>query len=903
MEPSQPFLPYRNTGEQVVKYFASNTQRGLSYSEVQKRRTRYGENIIEKRKPRAVWQIIFSNAKNILFLLLIAAAIISFAIQEYLDAIIITVAAIIDIIIGTVQEYRAEKEFQSIQKVQETHAVVIRNGRQQQISTSEIVPGDILQIQEGQIIPADARIIEAYHIQINEAILTGEQQAQEKNEARINKETVIGDRANMLFMGTSVMTGSGKAVVTATAANTEFGKIAESIRDVKDTKTPLQLKIQRFVRWIGVIAISIITVVIAVGFLTNQPIQEIFTMAVSLAVSAVPEGLTTGFFILLAIGMRRMLKKRALTQKLIAAETLGSVNILCVDKTGTMTEGRMEVSGIFTPSGEQTILQQEWKKKLSKEAEKEIKHVMEIATLASDAFCHEGDTPSRQWECVGDETEQAIIRGFGHFQTAREVLQKQYPRIDTIPFNAKEKYMATLHQHALNNEEHIIAVKGAPEIILKQSTTLYTSTGNAPMNNTIIEKWLEKTEEYSKKGQRILAVATRQINPSTKEIDHKHIDNLTFLGLIALKDPIRKGAKATIQEASSAGVKTVIVTGDHKYIAMKIANDLNIKTTPSSVIDGEEMNKLTNNQLKTRINDINIFARIAPNDKMRIVKILKEKGNVVAMTGDGVNDAPALQAADIGIAVEAGSDTAKETAEIILLDNNIKTIIDAIREGRRIFDNIKKIIVYLISDSFSEIILIITALMLRLPLPLIAAQILWINIVSDGIIDLALATEPAQKDIMKIPPKKQDTSIINTEGKIIIATVTVISVLASIIIFWWALSSTGNLQYARTMTFSVLAIDSIFYVLSIRVARHSIFSNNPLKNKWLIGAILLTLLLQIATIYVPALNRILKTQPLALRDWIIIATVAIVTILGIEIAKAFSRSLENTKKQSERNTQ
>lgn len=870
--------------EHALEQFSVDRRAGLSLREVEKRRQQYGSNVIEGKRPLTLFMIIIAQVRNVLFILLAIAALASIVVGETLDAVIILAVALLHVVIGTVEEYKAEKEFQSLKRAVESFAIVVRQGMQKKIPTTEIVPGDILFLSEGMLIPADSRILDAHHLQVNEAMLTGEQTARTKNAETLKKAMPLGDRTNMLFMGTSIMTGSGTAVVVRTGSSTEIGEIVNTVRSQKETKTPLQKRIERFVLFIGIVAAGIIILVVGIGWALHEPFIEMFTLAISLAVSAVPEGLAAGFFIVLALGMRRMFKKKAITQKLVAAETLGSVNVLCVDKTGTLTEGKMQVTEVLTASGVKQQLENHWKRKKEEKIGKEVNDLLLWAVLASDAFCEGNTNDPRTWKCVGDETEQAILRGAGVYGVTTKSAQSDWAREDVIPFNATVKYMATLMRRA-STKEKIVAVKGAPEVIIERSSTLRSHDGVIHMNSTIMKRWHENIETLSSRGLRVLAIATRSVHDSTNELKEDLLENLEFLGLIAIRDPIREGAKTTIMQAAKAGVRTVIVTGDHKVIAQRIASELGLKTTPQSMIDGKEMESLSAGELRSRIDDIAVFSRITPKDKMRIVKALKEKGNVVAMTGDGVNDAPALQAADIGIAVASGTDVAKETADMVLLDDNIRTIIDAIKEGRRIYDNMKKIALYLVSDSFSEVFLILTAIVLRLPAPLIAVQILWINIASDGLLDLALAVEPPQDDVMKIPPRKKEASIMTREGTLIVGIVTIISVAASFLAYRWAYTTTGNLDYARTLAFTVLAVDSIFYVLSIRVARHALWSSNPLKNRWLIAAMATTLLLQIIAVYIPALNRLLHTTPLHWRDWGIVAGIALTTTLAIEALK------------------
>lgn len=885
--------PYRQSVEEVLQAFDTDPTRGLSSAQVRQGHQQYGKNEIKETRAKSVVRIIGEQLTNVLTVLLLIAAVLSVSTGHIADAVVIVVAVVINVVIGAVQEYKADRELLSLRTASTASVIVLRESRKQKIDGRQLVPGDIVRIEQGQKIPADMRIIEQQRITVNESVLTGESSAIAKHAAVLDHELVIGDQGNMLFTGTTVMSGAGTAVVVRTGYDTELGKIVDDVQATPEVATPLQKQIRRLTWWLGGAALVIVSVVMLLELLRSTSVVESIPLAVSLAVAAVPEGLATSVFVVLTFGMRRMLKKKALTQKLVAAETLGSVNVLCVDKTGTLTKGQMQVQQLLTENTRIERAEDEFEKATSS-ISAEVQQLLLSASLVNDAFCvKKGST----LECVGDETEQAIARTVQKHSIIDDGVLERYARIDTIPFDSETKYMATLNTQQ-DEHDRIIAMKGAPEVVLQYCRSVFDESGVRELNSAIVEKWTRETERLSKQGLRVLAVAKRSIHGATTTLDEKHLTAMTFIGLIGFEDPVRGGAHKTIAEARTAGVRTVIVTGDHKQIAINIGKQVGVATAPAAVITGDELRKLSSSELRARIDDLSIFARISPRDKTRIIETLQGKGHTVGMTGDGVNDAPALHAADIGIAVASGTDAAKEASDIVLLDNNIRTIIDAIREGRRAYSNIVKVVRYLVSDSFTEIAITIAALAVGIPVPLTALHILWINIVSDSILGAALAAEPEESKSMQLPPRKKEAPLLNGYTKSTIATITLISGVAAFGIFWWALSTTNDLVYARTMAFTVLAIDSTVYVLSIRSTTESLFRVNPFKNKWLTGGMIATVLLQLAALYIPPVQKFLGTTPLSITDWTIVGAVAATVLFSIEAVKMFYIASKKSKLRS-----
>ncbi len=855
--------------KETYKKFNTSSH-GLTENEAKKRLGKFGVNKLPEEKRLTRLEIFIDQLKNPLVYVLLIAALISFFLNKITDMGVILAAVIINTIVGFIQENKVNKALSKLKKMVEYKALVMRGGKEKKVDVRQIVPGDIILIESGDKIPADSRLIEINDLGVSEAPLTGESLPADKTIEILDKDTPLPDRENMVYMSTEVIKGKGRAVVCATGINTQLGEVALLVSKTKEDKTPLQKKLISFSKLLSIFILGISLLILLVGISTGKSFADMFLISVAVAVAAIPEGLVVAVTVILAIGMQRILKKKALVRKLIAAETLGSTTIICSDKTGTLTEGVMKVDKVLTEDKENHIL------------------ALKIGMLCNNSIVENPDKSPKKWMVLGSPTEKALILAGGEAGHKKRDLEKRTPRLDEIPFDSDVKYMATLHQSSeINN---IIYFKGAPEVIISFSSFIYINDTNdteKTLDNIQKEKLKEQYEKLTKKGLRVLAVAYKKIPANIKSFKNYEnpFSDLVFVGFFALRDPLRKEAKKTIELCKKSGLRPIIVTGDHKLTAKNIAEEVGISAQEKNILEGKDLDKLTDSELKNKVEDINIYARVSPKHKLRIVDAWQEKGEVVAMTGDGVNDAPALKSADIGIALGSGTDVAKETSDMILLDNNFATIVSAIEQGRVIFDNIKKVVLYLLSDSFSEVFIILASLFLGLPLPLLAPQILWINLVTDGFPDISLTMEPEEVEVMSEPPKKSKAPILDLEMKVLIFLISFITGIGTLGIFYWIFKTTGDIEKARTVAFVSLGIDSLLYVFSCRSLRHSILQKNIFSNKYLLAACAAGAFLQLAAIYTPFLQKILSTVPLGWPEWKIILLVSLLVIVAIEITK------------------
>ncbi len=880
-----------------------SSRRGLTSEEAKVKLKKVGLNILPKDNKFSNLKILISQFKSPLVYILLIAAAISFLLGEFIDGGVILMAVFINTIVGFIQESKAEKALGKLKEMVERKALVLRDGIEKEIATKFLVPGDVIILRAGDRIPADGRILEAHEFRVNEASLTGESVPVDKTSKVLNlsaagKQSKEKEKNNLVYMGTVVTRGRAEAVVFATGVKTRFGEIAKLLKETKKELTPLQEKLKKFSQSFGIITLFLCLIIIIIGLWRGYDFFEIFTVAVAIAVAAVPEGLLVAVTVVLAIGMQRILKKRSLVRKLIAAETLGSTTVICTDKTGTLTEGKMQVDHILTGESE-LFLSSDKKNNNSSNyhQEKREDHLaaLKIALLCNNAIIENPDDELSSWRIHGDYTEKALLLAAINAGLNPEKIKKEDFRLEEIPFDSERKYMATLNRS--KDERKTIYVKGAPEEILNRSRYILISGKSKELKEEMARSLKRRQNELSKKGLRVLAVAYRKLKNNevldfNEETEEGNINNLIFVGFLALKDPLREGARQTLKQAREAGIKTVMITGDYKLTAKAIANELGMAVGDKNILEGRELDELSNKEFLKRVSEIKVYARVSPAHKTRIVDAWQARGEVVAMTGDGVNDAPALKSADIGVALGSGTDVAKETADLVLMDNNFKTILMAIEQGRIIMENIKKIILYLLSDSFSELILISASLIFlidketgRAILPLTAAQILWINIITDGFPNAALTVEPTDDGIMKEPPRKKGEPLIDLEMKSLIAIISVFTAFSVMAIFWFVLKTTGSLEEARTVAFVALGIDSLLYVFSCRSLKHSILKINPFSNPYLIAAVIGGLLLQLTAVYLPFFQKIFKTVPLSLSDWGLIMAVCLGVIFVIEVIK------------------
>ncbi|MBU1119243.1 cation-transporting P-type ATPase [Patescibacteria group bacterium] len=880
---------YTKTADEALKELSSNKKSGLSLSDVAKRQEKYGPNKLEEKKPPSIFKVFFRQFKDLFTIILFIAAFISFFFGEKTDAIVILAALVINIIISVIQEMKAVKTISELKEVVVFKAKVLRDGAVKEIDAKDLVPGDIIYLDAGDRIPADARILDGNRFETKETVLTGESRSENKEfDAVLDEDTPLGDRKNMVYQSTVVTNGKALAVVTTTGAHTEVGQIAELVEETKEESTPLQKRMAELSIWISIVVIICCIIVFVTGILLKRDIHEMFDFAVVLAVSSIPEGMVISVTIILAVGMRQILKKKAIVRELVAAETLGSTTVICTDKTGTITTGEMEAEKLVTVDGEYPVSDIP---KDQIESDKVFYYSFLVSALCNDLIVEDADGACEK--ALGDTTEKALFDLAGKYDLSKCVLEKQFELIDEIPFDSYIKYMVTAHKDKEDDDRVLVLEKGTAERVLTYSTHIYKGGERVSISEEDRSIIGEKNKELSTKGFRVIALGYKEVDVDDDEeefdLSKDKGQNLTFLSLIAIRDPIRKNIKEAIEATYAAGVGVKMITGDHKMTARNIANEVGLTVqSDDEVIDGAEFESIQDDEekLRERVEKAKVFARVAPVHKLKIVEVLQKDNQVVAMTGDGVNDGPALKRADIGVAMGSGTEVAQQTSNMILINDNFKTIVAAVEEGRRIFDNIRKVVLYLLSDSFSELILIFGALVLGLPVPLLPTQILWINLVDDGFPGMALAFDPVDKEAMKEPPRAKNEPVINREMKVLIGIIGAVTGLGTLALFYVLYTIMGmDLAEVRTICFSFLAFDSLLYVFSVRSLRHTLFHEKFFSNKWLLVAVFGGFALQILAVYFGPLQRLFKTVPLSFYDWMVVLIGSIVVIVVIEVVK------------------
>jgi Ca2+-transporting ATPase len=840
------------------------TEKGLSNSEADHRLHKYGLNELKVEKGISPFKIFLQQFTSPLVWLLIVALVISIFLKEEVDAIVIGAIIVLNAFLGFIQEYKAEKSIEALKKMASPKAKVIRGGKEMKIDSTQVVPGDLIVLETGDKVPADSRIVEVHELQTQEGPLTGESQPVSKIVEVLKEGTALADRTNMVYSSTIISEGRGKAIVTATGMNTQVGKIATMIQEAHETLTPLQKKLRDLGKYLTVAVVLVAIVVFLAGVFTGKEPTIMFLTAIALAVAAIPEGLPAVITISLALGVQRMVKKNALVRKLPSVETLGSVNVICTDKTGTLTHNQMTVTRIWannnvyevTGSGYEAKGTFVLKKKL---ANPEFLHqLLKVGTLCNDA---ELSGKSSKREVLGDPTEAALIVSAEKAGFTKKELNKKEPRVDEIPFNSKRKMMTTVHK---SKRGKVSYTKGAPDILINYCDRILIKGKVQRLTRDKKKEILKENEKFAKQALRVLGLAYND-NYRKKENAEK---GMIFVGLQAMIDPPREEIKDSIAVCQKAGIKVIMITGDQITTAQAIAAEVGIT---GKAITGKQLEKIKN--LEKEIKNIGICARVNPEHKMRIVSALKKKGYIVAMTGDGVNDAPALKKADIGISMGiTGTDVAKEASDMILTDDNFTSIVSAVEEGRGIFDNIRKFVNYLLSSNLGEITVILAASLAGLPLPLTAIQILWINLITDGLPATALGLDPHSEGIMNRPPKAARESILSKELRWDIITFGVLIGLATLVLFW--LYQGSGIAKAQTVAFTAIVVFELARLHMIR----SRYNLNFFTNKWLQGAIVLSVLLHLATIYTP-LAKVFGTAPLNLIDWGLIIAGAVILLL------------------------
>ncbi len=862
---------------EVIEDLSSSFE-GLSSSEAQKRLEEYGLNELLEKKKKTPLEMLLDQFKDFMIIVLIAAAIVSGVLGEAADTIAIVVVVVLNAILGFVQEYRAEKAMAALKKMAAQFATVIRDDKLINIPASEIAPGDVIVLEAGKIVPADMRLIDAIQLRIEEAALTGESVPAEKSAKALHEKMLpIGDRKNMAYKGTVVSYGRGKGIAVSTGMDTEIGAIATMLQEEEEVKTPLQKRLANFGKKLAIAVLSICVVVFGVGIIRGEsPILMLLT-AISLAVAAIPEALPALVTISLALGARKMVMHNALIRKLAAVETLGSVTYICSDKTGTLTLNKMTVEEIWV-DGELLKIDG---KRINPLTPQPLDLLMTALALSNDA------NADVNGKIMGDPTEIALYNIAHNNGFDKKELEIKFPRIAEIPFDSDRKCMTTIHKGSGEKFQYISFTKGAIEVLIENSSNILTSNGIKAIDAEEIKKI---SDRMAADGLRILGIAMRKWERLPDDMSPENVErDLTILGLAGMMDPPREEAKEAVALCKAAGIKPVMITGDHPITAMVIARRLGIiEDDVKTIITGRELERLPIEEFEERVLHIRVYARVAPEQKLKIVKALQDKGQFIAMTGDGVNDAPALKRADIGIAMGiTGTDVSKEAAHMILLDDNFATIVKAVKEGRRIFDNIRKFIKYVMTSNSGEIWTIFLAPFLGLPIPLLPIHLLWINLVTDGLPGLALAAEPAEKGVMQKPPRHPQEGIFAHGLGTHIIWVGFLMGFVSIFTQAWSIE-TGHAHW-QTMVFTVLCLSQMGHILAMQFDKESLFSQGLLYNKPLLGAVALTFALQMTTIYVPLLNPIFKTEPLTLSELLFTLALSSVVFFAVEIEKYFKR--------------
>ncbi|MCK4589622.1 MAG: calcium-translocating P-type ATPase, SERCA-type [Nanoarchaeota archaeon] len=880
---------YTKEVDSVILELKTSQEQGLTSHEAETRLHEYGLNLIQEEHKISPFKILIEQFKSPLVWILIVATIVSLFLEEYIDAGVIGAIVILNAILGFIQEYKAERAIEALRKMASPKAKVIRDGQEKEIESRYLVPGDILVLETGDKIPADARLIEIHSLETQEASLTGESTPVIKELKPVNISTPLGDRHNMVFFGTIVTKGRAKAVVAGTGMKTEFGKIATLIQTAEQELTPLQKQLKNLGKWLGIAVLGVAVLVFAagliresiIGTLNTTVLQKLFLVAIALAVAAIPEGLPAVVTISLSLGVKRMIKRNALVRKLPSVETLGSVDVICSDKTGTLTKNEMTVKKIWNSDKIYEVTGAGYGPEGTFVLDKQItapnddlKKLLLMGALCNDSKLTQ---ENEQRKVIGDPTEACLLVSAEKAGIKKSEIDKTYPRLDEIPFSSERKCMTTINSVY---GKKVALTKGAPDVILQLCDRILINGKVLRLSRPKIKEILEINEKFASEALRVLGFAYKDAK-DTKDSEK----NLVFIGLQAMIDPPREEVKEAIQRAKIAGIRTIMITGDHKTTAVAIAKELGIE---GRAITGQDVEKMLDSDFNKQVDFIGIYARVNPEHKIKIITALKNKGYTVAMTGDGVNDAPALKKADMGIAMGiTGTDVSKEASDMILTDDNFASIVNAVEEGRNIFDNIRKFVIYLLSSNSGEVLIILLSMLVGLPLPLIAVQILWINLITDGAPATALGVEPAEPGIMQRKPIKHGEHVVTKQRFIWIILVGLIMTLGTLGVFTYALLTSGwtwgtsigfgapphYYLYAITISFTTLMLFQMFNVINCKELRISSL-RQFFSNKWLLGAILLSIILQIAVVYVPFLNQLFSTIPLSIGDWIVSIAVA-----------------------------
>jgi len=882
--------------EEVLKQLKSHSS-GLSRKEVQNRLLEHGLNKLPETKADSLWVVFGRQFKNPLIYVLLAASLIFFLLGEQVDGLIVLAVLIFNAIIGTVQEGRAQNTLAALKKFIETNTTVIREGRELIISDTEVVPGDIIVLQEGERVPADARVIEAHQLRIDEAALTGKSNPIYKKTDRIDQKSALADQVNMVFKGTHVLAGTGLAVVVATGIKTEIGQISKEIIGI-DSSSPLKGKIEKLSRLIILVFSVVAVYLFCLAWLSDRNMLEAFEAIIAISVSVIPEGLPIVITLVLAAGVWRMGKRNALVKRLQAVEALGGAEVMAIDKTGTITKNELvvrelyvrgqhfRVTGVgYQPEGrvllnDRPVQQEKWP---------ELDRIAQAAAFTGSArlaYLEEED----RWRVAGDPTEaalQVVARKLGF---PREKILKEKSIIQRIPFDYQAKYQAVIFEE---NQVNNLVVVGAPEVVLSFCSGWRQGQQRLSLTAERRQELIQAFQLMAEDGLRVLAFAEKEV---TGSLVPSKMPRLDFLGFCGMRDAMRPEAARAVRKLQAAGIKVAMITGDYEAAARAVAREANIFLEGDQILSGSELDQISNEELEMKLNRVSVFARVTPEHKLRIVRAYRRRKEIIAMTGDGVNDAPSLIAADLGVAMgQLGTEVAKEAADIILLDDNLESIVTAVKEGRSIYRAIKRVILYLFGTSVGELLLIATAFMMRLPLPLIAAQIIWLNLVTDGFLDVALAFEPQESNLLKHRPQRKKQKLFDSLMGLRIILMSIPMVIGTV----WVFNQYHefDLVKARTMALITMAAFQWFNAWNCRSQTQSVFRMNPFSNRFLIGALTLVVLLQVLVIYHPGMQLVFRTTALTVNEWLLAISLAATVLIGEEMRKFIAAQMKKIRER------
>ena len=862
--------------KEVEEILSTSLEKGLSSNEALERLERYGPNELEQKGRKSIWAMFIEQFKDFMIIILIVAAVISGVLGEVADAAIILAIVILNAILGVIQENKAEESLEALKKMSAPNAKVRRDGRPNLISSTELVPGDIVILETGDLVPADIRLVETSNLKIQEAALTGESVPVDKDSQVLEAEDVpLGDRINMAYSGSVVTYGRGRGVVVETGMATQMGQIAEMIQTEEGVKTPLQKRLDVLGKTLGIAALAICAIIFLVGILYGKDVFTMFLTSVSLAVAAIPEGLPAIVTIVLAIGVQRMAKRNAIIRRLPAVETLGSATVICSDKTGTLTQNKMTVERLYF-NGQYIDVE-----KLRLEENSGLETLLDIGILCNDSQVREDE--AGELKTIGDPTETALVDLGLKLGIDKRSLDGKYPRLDEVPFDSDRKLMTTVHEIDGQMRSY---TKGAPDELLSKCTKILINGQVQELTSELIEKVQNANGEMASNALRVLGMAYKDLDKMPEEQEKQELleNDMIFVGLMGMIDPPRPEAREAVKLCKRAGIKPVMITGDHKVTAIAIARDLGILEKDDEAITGAELEEMSDEELKERVKHYSVYARVSPEHKVRIVRAWQEWKQIVAMTGDGVNDAPALKRSDIGAAMGlVGTDVAKEASDMVITDDNFATVVSAVEEGRIIFANILKSIQFLLSCNVGEVLLLFIATMFNWETPLLPIHILWVNLVTDSLPDLALGVEPAEKDIMDRKPRDPEGKIFD---KGMIRRVVYQGLMVALLsLTAFKIGERVDTVTGQTMAFAVLTFSQLIHAYNVRSNTKSIFNIGLFSNRRLLGATAVSVLLQLAVLLIPALNKLFKVTSLDAVHWLIVLALSFVPILIVEVVK------------------